>query len=55
MKLKARMVEHWGKKHRISPMLIDRIWGDGKQVIWLTPLNTRPVGWLGIKRMIRRP
>jgi hypothetical protein len=42
MKMKSRIVEFWGRRHRITPRLVDKIFGDGKQIIYLTPLNTRP-------------
>ena len=35
-------VEFWGKKYRRKPLLIDRIFGDGKQLVGIQPLNTRP-------------
>jgi hypothetical protein len=42
MKMKSRIVEFWGRRRRITPRLIDKIFGDGKQIIYITPLNTRP-------------
>jgi hypothetical protein len=42
MKMKSRVVDFWGRRYRITPRLIDKIFGDGKQTIYLTPLNTRP-------------
>lgn len=39
-------VEHvcrfWGDDYNITPRLVDKILGDGKQLIQLEPLNTRP-------------
>jgi len=32
----------WGADHAITPRLVDEIFGDGKQLIQLEPLNTRP-------------
>ncbi len=42
MKMKQRVVEFWGRRYRITPHLVSKIFGDGKQTIHLTPLNTRP-------------
>lgn len=32
----------WGNKHTITPILINKKLGDGKQIIAFQPLNTRP-------------
>jgi len=32
----------WGDDYTITPRLVDRVFGDGKQLIQLEPLNTRP-------------
>lgn len=32
----------WGQKHTITPRLVGQIWGDGKKLIGIQPLNTRP-------------
>lgn len=32
----------WGKKYRIIPCLVPEIFGDGKALIGLQPVNTRP-------------
>jgi hypothetical protein len=32
----------WGQKHFVSPALVDWIHGDGLQVIWFEPLDSRP-------------
>ncbi|MGB5217373.1 MAG: hypothetical protein WBN66_03645 [Smithella sp.] len=38
-----RTVEHWGDKfHDFVPELISSIHGDGKAVLYITPLATRP-------------
>src|SRR5690242_2426593 len=39
---RRRKVRVWGRIYFITPRLVDRIWGDGKQIIWFSPLNTRP-------------
>lgn len=38
----TREVEFWGQKHTITPALVDKIHGDGLQVVWLSSINTRP-------------
>ncbi len=37
-----REVEFWGQKYRITPLLVDVILGDGKQLVGVQPLDTRP-------------
>jgi hypothetical protein len=32
----------WGKPYRVTPRLVDKVFGDGRQLIHLTPLSTRP-------------
>lgn len=32
----------WGKAYFITPRLVTRFLGDGKQLIWFTPMATRP-------------
>ncbi len=32
----------WGEKHIVKPCLIEHIHGDGLQLVYLTPLDTRP-------------
>lgn len=32
----------WGRNYIITPRLLETIWGDGKKVMHLTPLATRP-------------
>ena len=40
--MKARIVTFWGTRYRITPRLIDKVFGDGKKIIYIQPLNTRP-------------
>lgn len=35
-------VRFWGRLHFITPRLSSAIFGDGMQLIYVTPLNTRP-------------
>lgn len=39
---KPTRVSLWGKVYRVTPRLIDRVFGDGRQLIYLCPTNTRP-------------
>lgn len=32
----------WGQPHRITPELVETVFGDGQQIIGFCPLNTRP-------------
>jgi hypothetical protein len=38
----AETVEFWGQKHTITPRFIEKIFGDGKQLLIVQPMNTRP-------------
>ena len=42
MNLNKQTVTHWGKDYIITPVLLDKVFGDGKQTIELSPMNTRP-------------
>lgn len=35
-------VRHWGSDYTVTPRLVSEVFGDGRQLIWLQPLNTRP-------------
>jgi hypothetical protein len=35
-------VNFWGKTYRITPLLINAVLGDGKKLVGIQPLNTRP-------------
>jgi hypothetical protein len=37
-----RWVRHWGSLSLITPALVDEIFGDGDQLIYIQPLSTRP-------------
>jgi hypothetical protein len=39
---KERSVRFWGRDYRIKPYLVAKHLGDGQQLIWLSPLMTRP-------------
>lgn len=40
--LKRHKTRFWGRNYIITPRLVDWIHGDGLQVIYFMPLNTRP-------------
>ena len=40
--LRRHKTRFWGKNYIITPRLVDWIQGDGLQVIYFMPLNTRP-------------
>jgi hypothetical protein len=42
MNLKPRIVTFWGKKRKITPVLLDKKFGDGKKLIYLSTMNSRP-------------
>ena len=39
---RRRKVRHWGVDYWITPRLIDKVFGDGKTLAYVMPLNTRP-------------
>jgi len=40
--VKPRIVIFWGQRRRITPRLVDRVFGDGKQIIGFTSIAQRP-------------
>jgi len=36
----------WGQKHFFTPRLLGPVFGDGKQLIRMTSINTRPAFWV---------
>jgi len=40
--LRRRKTKFWGRHYFITPRLVDWVHGDGLQLIYFTPLNTRP-------------
>lgn len=36
----------WGQKRFVTPRLLDRVFGDGKKLIWLSGISTRPAYWV---------
>lgn len=40
--VKPRTVSFWGGEYQVTPVLVDKIFGDGRQIIGFAPLNTRP-------------
>lgn len=43
---RRRATSLWGQKRFVTPRLLDRVFGDGKQLIWLSGINTRPAYWV---------
>jgi hypothetical protein len=44
--LKPFRTEHWGTMHDIEPALLDKVYGDGKRLLQLFPINERPSYWV---------
>lgn len=44
--LKPQRTEHWGSIYRFKPVLLDKVYGDGKQLLQLFPINERPRYWV---------
>jgi hypothetical protein len=39
---KPHFRELWGRKYKVEPALVEKVFGDGKKLLCLTPLMTRP-------------
>lgn len=39
---RPRKVHFWGNEHNITPTVAKEYCGDGRQLLWFQPLNTRP-------------
>lgn len=39
---RERIVRFWGGDYRITPRFVEEPLGDGGQLIWLEPMDTRP-------------
>lgn len=39
---KRQTVRFWGEKCLIKPLLVNKTLGDGKKLLWLEPMMTRP-------------
>ena len=44
--LKPQHTEHWGSWYDFTPVLLDKVYGDGKQLLMLFPINERPRYWV---------
>jgi hypothetical protein len=42
MELKQIEASLWGQKYKVTPYLVERTWGDGKQFVKLSPMLIRP-------------
>lgn len=38
--------EHWGEKCEFTPFLLNKVHGDGQQLLLLFPINERPRYWV---------
>lgn len=43
---RPRLCSLWGSKYRVKPVLISSVFGDGRQLMWLEPINDRPAYYL---------
>lgn len=39
---RRRATTFWGRKYFVTPRLVEKVFGDGKQLIGFEPLNSRP-------------
>lgn len=39
---RRKAVTHWTKKSIVTPALVERVFGDGRKIILLSPINFRP-------------
>lgn len=44
--LKPQHVEFWGNLCHFTPALLNKVYGDGKQLLQLFPINERPRYWV---------
>jgi hypothetical protein len=44
--LKPQCTEHWGGTYEFTPALLDKVYGNGKQLVQLFPINERPRYWI---------
>jgi hypothetical protein len=44
--LKPQSTEFWGSVYDFQPMLVNRVWGDGKQLVQIFPISERPRYWV---------
>lgn len=44
--LKPFRCEHWGSMYDIEPALLGKVYGDGKRLLQLFPINERPSYWV---------
>jgi hypothetical protein len=42
---KKEHVRFWGTDYDISPAIIEEVHGDGKNILWFEPMDTRPNGY----------
>lgn len=44
--LRPQKTEHWGSVYRFTPALLNTVFGDGKKLVQLFPINERPRYWV---------
>lgn len=44
--LRPQRTEHWGSVYRFTPALLNKVYGDGKRLVQLFPINERPRYWV---------
>ncbi len=44
--LKPQHTEHWGSVYDFKPELLNKVYGDGKQLLMLFPIMERPRYWV---------
>lgn len=44
--LKRQRTEFWGNSYDFIPKMLDKVFGDGKQLLLLFPINERPRYWV---------
>lgn len=44
--LKPQRTEHWGSTYKFKPVMLNKIYGDGKRLLQVFPINERPRYWV---------
>lgn len=44
--LKPQQTKWWGSVYDFQPVLLEKTWGDGNQLVQLFPINERPRYWV---------
>ena len=43
---KPRKIRFWGENYKVAPALVTARFGDGLQIVWVTPIDARPFYYL---------